>query len=62
MSESPTLGYLVRARRAERKALQRDVDEFHANGGKTQYLQPGEASDCEVVEHDGKLNFRRKPQ
>ena len=44
MKESPILGAVVRHRQKERDELQRQVDEFHAKGGKTQYLQPGESS------------------
>ncbi|QKW95622.1 hypothetical protein AXL3_61 [Stenotrophomonas phage vB_SmaS-AXL_3] len=44
MNESPVLGAVVRHKQKERDELQREVDEFHARGGKTQHLQPGESS------------------
>lgn len=44
MNESPMLGAVIRQRQHERDKLQRQVDEFHAKGGKTQTLKPGEAS------------------
>lgn len=44
MKESMTLGAIVRQKQPQRDELQRQVDEFHAKGGKTQYLQPGESS------------------
>lgn len=44
MNESPTLGAIVRQKQKQRDELQDDVDRFHAQGGKTQYLKPGESS------------------
>lgn len=44
MNESPTLGAIVRQKQKQRDELQHDVDVFHEQGGKTQYLQPGESS------------------
>lgn len=44
MTESVVLGAVIRARQPERDQLQRDVDEFHAKGGETQHLKPGETS------------------
>ena len=44
MKESMTLSGAIRHKQKERDELQRAVDEFHARGGETQYLEPGESS------------------
>ena len=44
MKESMILSGAIRHKQKERDELQHDVDVFHEQGGKTQYLQPGESS------------------
>lgn len=51
MKESVTLGALIRLKQLQRDELQRQVDEFHAKGGKTQYLEPGETSGTTMDYH-----------
>lgn len=58
MNESPILGMIVRQKQKERDELQNDVDRFHAQGGQTQYLQPGES--CGFTTELGAAHERRK--
>lgn len=51
MKESMTLGAIVRQKQPQRDELQRQVDEFHAKGGKTQHLKPGEVSGITMMAH-----------
>lgn len=51
MKESMTLGAIVRQKQPQRDELQRQVDEFHARGGKTQQLKPGETSGVAMMTH-----------
>jgi hypothetical protein len=56
MTESVVLGAIIKHRQKERDELQSHVDHFHACGGKTQYLKPGEAS----VKQDHHLTRERR--
>jgi len=59
MKESMILGTLVRLKQPQRDELQRQVDEFHAKGGKTQYLEPGDASGTTIMVHHSRRRKRK---
>lgn len=59
MTESAILGAIIRQRQPLRDELQRQVDEFHANGGVTQHFKPGETSGSDITDL-GQAHKRRK--